>query len=101
VPHIEPIPDRAPTAAPGGQVMPKFDGAGIIQRSGNPLGTVPPYVLTAPNGKLLAFLEPGPGTNLEPYVGKSMGIIGQRGFDARLQADRIVVRRMQPVQIGP
>jgi uncharacterized protein YgiM (DUF1202 family) len=101
VPHIEPIPDRLSNAAPGGQVMPKFDGAGIVQRSGNPLGTVPPYVLTAPNGKLLAFLEPGPGTNLESYVGKSVGIIGQRGFDARLQADRIVVRRMQPVQIGP
>jgi hypothetical protein len=101
VPHIDPIPDAPANALPGGQVMPKFDGAGIVQRSGNPLGTVPPYVLVAPNGKLLAFLEPGPGANLEPYVGKSMGIIGQRGFDARLQADRIVVRKMQPVQIGP
>lgn len=101
VPHIAPIPDAPSNTAPGGHVMPKFDGAGIVQRSGNPLGTVPPYVLIAPNGKLLAFLEPGPGANLEPYIGKSMGIIGQRGFDARLQADRIVVRKMQPVQIGP
>jgi len=101
VPHIAAIPDAPANSVPGGQVMPKFDGAGIVQRSGNPLGTVPPYVLVAPNGKLLAFLEPGPGANLEPYVGKSMGIIGQRGFDARLQADRIVVRKMQPVQIGP
>jgi hypothetical protein len=82
-------------------VTPKFDGAGIIQRSGNPLGTVPPYVLMSPSGRLLAFLEPGPGMNLEPYVGQPIGVIGQRGFDARLQTDRIVVRRLQRVQLQP
>jgi len=100
-PRIEPIPDPSQGGPAAGPVMPRFDGAGIVQRSGNPLGTVPPYVLLSPNGKLLAFLEPGPGANLDPYVGQSMGIIGQRGFDARLQADRIVVRRAQPVQLAP
>jgi hypothetical protein len=101
-PRIEPIPDPSQGgAAAAGPVMPKFDGAGIVQRSGNPIGTVPPYVLLSPNGKLLAFLEPGQGTNLDSYVGQSMGVIGQRGFDARLQADRIVVRRLQPVQLAP
>lgn len=99
--RIAPIPERSHGEPPAGPVMPRFDGAGIIQRSGNPLGTVPPYVLISPTGKLLAFLEPGPGTNLEPYVGRSMGVIGTRGFDARLQADRIVVRRLQAVQLAP
>ena len=100
-PRIEPIPDQPASDAPTGPVTPKFDGAGIIRRSGNPIGTVPPYVLISPQGRLLAFLEPGPRMNLEPYVGRSMGVIGQRGFDARLQADRIVVRRLQPVQLQP
>ncbi len=98
---IEPIPDRPLTDVPAGPVMPKFDGAGIVQRSGNPLGTVPPYVLLAPNGRLLSFLEPGPGVNLEPYVGQPTGVIGQRAFDARLGMDRIVVRRLQQVRLQP
>ena len=100
-PRIEPIPDQPASDAPTGPVTPKFDGAGIVQRSGNPLGTIPPYVLISPNGRLLSFLEPGPGVNLEPYVGQSMGVIGKRGFDARLGIDRIVVRRMQRVQLQP
>lgn len=100
-PRLAPIPDRAVPASPGGPVLPRFDGAGIVQRSGNPLGTVPPYVLIAPNGKLLSFLEPAAGTDLAPYVGQSVGVIGKRSFDGRLQSDRIVVKRLQPVQLAP
>lgn len=100
-PQIEPLPEQPHFGPPNGPVLPKFDGAGIVQRSGNAFGTVPPYVLIAPDGRLLAFLEPAGGANLEPYVGQAMGVIGHRSFDPRLQADRIVVRRVHPVQLSP
>jgi hypothetical protein len=98
-PTIEALPEE-PLPQAVDQVAPRLDGAGIIQRSSNPLGFVQ-YVLTAPNGGVLATLEPGQGINLEPYVGRPMGVIGQRTHDPRTRVDRIEVRRLTPVQLIP
>jgi hypothetical protein len=98
---IEPIPDEElpEQNAPG--VAPRFDGAGIIRRNNNQFGFAPQYVLVAPDGRFLAYLDQSQNVNLAPYVGQAMGITGQRGFDPRLNADRIAVRRLTPVQLAP
>lgn len=98
---IEPIPEeKLPEQnAPG--VAPRFDGAGIIRRNNNAFGFAPQYVLVAPDGRLLAYLDQTQNVDLAPYVGHAMGITGQRGFDPRLNADRIAVRRLTPVQLAP
>lgn len=100
-PTIEPIPEQELPSSPQSPVAPRFDGAGIVQRSGATFGTAPTHVLISPEGRLLAFLQPVRGVNLDAYVGHSVGVIGQREFDPRLQADRIVVRRLSPVQLKP
>ncbi len=99
-PTIEPLPEQTLPAGTNDPVTPKLDGAGIVQRTGSPFGFVQ-YVLIAPDGRLLAYLEPGEGVNLEPYVGQPTGVIGQRTFDGRFRADRIQVRRVTPVQLLP
>jgi hypothetical protein len=99
-PTIEPLPEQTLPAGTNDPVTPKLDGAGIVQRTGSPLGFVQ-YVLIAPDGRLLAYLEPGEGVNLEPYVGQPTGVIGQRTYDGRFRADRIQVRRVTPVQLLP
>lgn len=91
--------------APGANGAPnptgsRFQGAGIIARVRNPVPDVPRYVLIKPNGQLLCYLETQPGFNLEPYVGKAMGLNGQRGFDERLRADLMRVQQMTPVQLA-
>jgi hypothetical protein len=98
---IEPIPDEElpEQNAPG--VAPRFDGAGIIRRNNNQFGFAPQYVLVAPDGRFLAYLDQSQNVDLAPYVGHAMGITGQRGFDPRLNADRIAVRRLTPVQLAP
>lgn len=78
----------------------RFQGAGIVARMRNPVPDVPRYVLITPKGQLLCYLDPLPGMNLEPYVGKSMGLNGQRGFDARLKADRMRVQQLTPVRLA-
>ncbi len=81
----------------------RFDGAGVIQRSVSSIANAPHFVLTAPNGRMLAYLQPAPGVDLKPYVGQSMGVIGQRSYRQELQAELIVVRSLQPVRLkaGP
>jgi hypothetical protein len=98
---IEPIPDEELPEQNTPGVAPRFDGAGIIRRNSNPFGLAPQFVLVAPDGRLLAYLDQTQNVDLAPYVGHAMGITGQRGFDPRLGADRIAVRRLTPVQLAP
>lgn len=81
--------------------LPQIDGAGIIQRLTRPVPGLPQYALVAPDGRLLAYLSAGQSVQLNQYVGKSMGVIGQRSHNARLRGDVIVVERLTPVQLQP
>jgi len=97
----QPIPP-IPSNTPGGRAAtPQLDGAGVVQRLQRPVPGLPRYVLTTPNGQLLAYLAPGQGVKLENYIGRAMGIIGQRSHDGRLRADVIIVERLTPVQLQP
>lgn len=80
---------------------PRFDGAGIVQRSATTYPGAPRHVLVAPNGRVLAYLHAGPGLNLDRFVGRAMGIYGQRSFRRELQADLIIVRGLAPVRLIP
>lgn len=87
-----------PAAAEAATSTPKLDGAGIVQLVNSRTPGVPRHMLVAPDGRFLAFVECR-DVNLDQYVGQSLGLIGQRGRDARLQADVIQVRQMLPVQL--
>lgn len=73
----------------------KLNGAGIVRRLPNGQ-----YGITAPTGRLLAILQADPSIGLDRVVGQSMGFIGDRQYDPKLKADRLVVRQMVPVQLG-
>jgi hypothetical protein len=89
------------TPAPASNVPPKFDGAGIIQRSAATQANGATHVLLAPNGRVLTYLQAGPGINLDAYLGRSMGLTGPRSFRQELNADFMVVRRLTPVRLLP
>ena len=78
----------------------QFDGAGIVQRSATNLPLAPRYALVAPNGRVLAYLQPGSGVNLEPWVGRAAGIYGTRAYRQELKADLLVVSTLTPVRLG-
>ena len=59
----------------------------------------PQYALIAPDGKLLAYLQPAAGVDLRRNAGQAMGIIGDRQFRQDWGADTITVRGLQPVQL--
>ncbi|NOX52894.1 MAG: hypothetical protein GXP27_00335 [Planctomycetes bacterium] len=80
---------------------PRLDGAGIIQRSALTFPGAPRYVLLAPNGRILAYLQPAPNVQLEPYVGRAMGLVGRRYYRPDLQTDFMIVEKLIPVRLKP
>lgn len=91
----------SPASGPGipEDVHPRLNGAGIIQPVYPPVPGLPPYRLIAPDGRLLAFLDPERHVPLQQWVGTAAGIIGRRFRDPRLGADVIRVQRIVPVQL--
>jgi hypothetical protein len=91
--------------APPRQIRPQgpagLDGAGIIQRAAMPVPNGPRHVLLSPEGRILAYLYPDRGLNLDAYVGRPMGIKGPRSFHPELRTDLIIVRGMMPVRLIP
>jgi hypothetical protein len=79
---------------------PPLDGAGIVQRAATTSPNGPRHVLLAPNGRILAYLQADRGVNLDAFVGRSMGIMGTRAYQADLQTDLIVVHGMVPVRLA-
>ena len=90
------VPKPAPAQAGG---APAFDGAGIVQKMAQTFPGGPQFVLITPDGRMLSFLQPGPGVDLNRHVGRAMGIMGQRVHRDDWNADMITVRSLHPVQL--
>ena len=82
---------------PTRKLHPRFDGAGIIQAA--PAGAPAPYLLTAKDGRVLAFLYPEAGVHIQAFVGKPAGIHGARSFSNEIRADQIRVTGLEPVRL--
>ncbi len=81
-----------------------FSGAGIVQRlryTDQSAHRVPgpQFVLLSPAGKFLAYLHPGPGVDLNQFLGRSIGVYGPRQKHAALQGDLISVTGLAPVRL--
>jgi hypothetical protein len=94
-----PMPAMAPPRQVRPPGSPPLDGAGIIQRAAATFPNGPRHVLLAPNGRILAYLQPERGVNLDAYVGRQMGVMGLRTYRSELQTDLIIVRGMIPVRL--
>ena len=80
---------------------PPYSGAGIVQRAALTGRGAPRYVLLNQNGRVLAYLVPAAGVNLETWIGRAAGVDGLRGPNAELKADLITVNRLTPVRLTP
>lgn len=74
-------------------------GAGIVQATNLRGAGVPQYMLTAADGRFLAFID-STQVDLRPYLGMSIGVMGQRAHQPRLRADLIQVQSLKPVQLA-
>ncbi len=86
-----------PSPAVPGQPQ-RFDAVGIVQKAVDPHPDAPQYVLTAPNGRILVYLQSQPGVPLDKFVGQPMGIDGQTHRHPEVKTPMIVVDRLTPVR---
>ena len=98
-PPVSQPPATSRPTPPQAGVAPAFDGAGIVQKMSQTFPGGPQFVLITPEGKMLSFLQPSPGVDLNRHVGRAMGITGQRVHRDDWNADVITVRSLQPVQL--
>jgi hypothetical protein len=110
-PSLTPVPNpvvrfprRSGRVVPQQQIQhgrtPLFDGAGIIRRSTVRYRGAPRHVLTAPDGRILAYLKGSWGTSLDRYLGQAVGVIGPRSYRPDLQSHLIRVRTLRPVRLS-
>jgi hypothetical protein len=104
VASLDPQPVPQPNSWQTSPVMPRastptFEGAGIVQKMAKTFPGGPQFVLVAPDGRMLTYLQPGPGIDLNRYVGRSMGINGRRMRRDDWNADSLTVQSLQPVQL--
>lgn len=97
-PFAEPSALPATTTAPAVSAE-QLCGAGIVQKLPDLGPGNPTHALVAPDGRLLTLLVAEAGVNLDEQEGVSIGIVGDRSFNAQLQADLAVVRQIVPVQL--
>lgn len=95
------VPTPAPDLFFGRSDVPRFDGAGILQRAAVTVPGQPRYVLLAPNGQVLAYVDAFPGVELERYVGQSIGVYGKRHYRRDLQCQFLHAHAVTPVRLTP
>ncbi|WP_437190858.1 hypothetical protein [Planctomicrobium sp. SH527] len=88
-----------PQAAPQGDA-PALNGAGVLHRMQGP-ANFPNYALVTPDGRLLAYVTPNQGVAIDSWLGKPVGIVGQRGHDPSLGKDHIHATKIVAVQLSP
>jgi hypothetical protein len=84
-----------PPAANPLEKIPSFDGVGrltpvVSRRSG-----APKFALTDVKGKVIMFVTPGLGVDLQPHLGKVVGVSGSRGFMPRLKKAHVSVSQVE------
>ena len=75
----------------------RFDAAGrlinvVSQRPG-----APPYAIVNADRVVIAFVTPSPGVNLRPFIGKQVGVTGQRGFIPEMSKPHVTAQRIVPL----
>ena len=75
--------------------IPDFSGIGrltpvVSRRSG-----APKFALTDVKGKVLMFVSPGLGVDLQPHVGRVVGVSGSRGYMPRLKKNHVNVSQVE------
>jgi len=94
---VTPSRDTVPLSVPvpGTRPSSRYIGAGIIQRL--PKGG---FALTSPSGQKLAQVKGNESVDLEEFVGKQVGLYGQRWYREDIQSDFIEATGLEPVRIN-
>jgi hypothetical protein len=75
-----------------GKLMP------VVSMSQRP--NAPKYALVDDTNQVVSFVTPAPGVDLQDYVGKEVGVSGQRGFMPELRKPHVTAMRVNLIDSG-
>jgi hypothetical protein len=91
----QPMPSRQTT----GPQPQRFEAVGIVQKAVDARPGAPQYVLVAPNGRILVYLQEPKGVSFEGFVGQPMGVNGARQNHPQTTTPMIAVQTLTPVRL--
>ncbi len=86
--------NSAASAASSAAADTRFDGRGKLTKVVSQRPNAPQYAVVDGSGQVTAFITPGPGVNMEPYVGREVGINGQRGYMPEFKKTHVTALRI-------
>jgi uncharacterized protein YgiM (DUF1202 family) len=92
-PPITPLPNNAATAANGGP----YDAVGILRPVVSRRPGAPQFALVDERGQVLSFVTATPDLNLQPYLGRKVGVVGNRGYMPEFQRASVTAARVTPL----
>jgi hypothetical protein len=75
----------------------RFDARGQLVRVRATTAGGPQYAILDAEGKILCYVSPAPGVNLQSFVGRVVGINGIVGYMPQQRASHVVARHVSPV----
>ena len=76
----------------------RFDAIGKLKPVVSKREQAPPFALVDERGEVVSFVTPTPDLNLQPYVGRRIGIHGNRGYMPEYHRAHITAGRVLPVE---
>ena len=86
-----------PLARATNETKPLYDAVGKLKPVVSKREQAPPYALVNDKGDVVSFVTPTPDLNLQPYVGRHIGIHGNRGFMPEYRKAHVTAGRVSPI----
>jgi hypothetical protein len=105
-PSVTPTPGRSPSltelaAAPGavdGNSEAKYDAVGTLKPVVSKRAQAPRFALVDDHGDVVTFVTASPEVNLQAYIGKRIGVLGNRGFMPEYRRAHVTASRVTPLE---
>jgi hypothetical protein len=75
----------------------KYDATGILRPVVSKRPGAPQFALVDERGQVISFVTSTPDINLQPYVGRRVGVVGNRGYIPEFQRANVTAKRVQPL----
>ena len=76
----------------------RYDAVGILRPVVSRRPGAPQFALVDERGQVVSFVTPSPDVNLQPYLGRRVGVVGSRGFMPEFRRNHVVAGRISPLE---
>ena len=78
----------------------QYDAVGVLRPVVSKRPGAPQYALVDERGQVLSFVSSSPDVNLQPYLGRRVGVVGNRGYIAEFNKSHVTAARVTPIAEG-